>query len=86
MIVIVVHCRPSVKYTKMYIDRSKFQVYPDVRVHVEYAPWSNKSFYRAFNALFGKIGRAASEEVIISLIKSEYVPRLLFCLRVLSSK
>ena len=41
---------------------------------------AKKSFYRAFNTLFGKIGRAASEEVTISLIKSKCVPCLLFCL------
>ena len=43
---------------------------------------AKKSCYQAFNALFGKIGRAASEEVIISLIKSKCVPCLLFCLEV----
>ena len=40
---------------------------------------AKKSFYRAFNAIFGKIGRAASEEVILSLIKSKCLPCLLFC-------
>ena len=29
---------------------------------------ANKSFYRAFNAIFGKIGRSASEIVILSLV------------------
>jgi len=43
---------------------------------------AKKSFYRAFNAVFGKIGRNASEEVIISLIKSKCLPCLLFCLEV----
>ena len=40
------------------------------------------SFYRSFNALIDKIGQAASEEVIISLIKSKCAPCLLFCLEV----
>ncbi len=43
---------------------------------------AKKSFYRAFNAVFGKIGVTASEEVIISLIKSKCLPCLLFCLEV----
>ena len=43
---------------------------------------ARKSFYRAFNALFGKIGRAASVEVVLSLIRSKCLPRLLFCLEV----
>ena len=29
-----------------------------------------KSFYRAFNAVFGRIGRSGSEEVILQLINS----------------
>ena len=43
---------------------------------------AKKSFYRAFNAVFGKIGQTASEEVIISLIKSKCLPCLLFCIEV----
>ena len=43
---------------------------------------AKKSFYRAFNAVFGKIGRIASEEVILSLIKTKCLPCLLFCVEV----
>lgn len=39
---------------------------------------AKKNFYRAFNAVFGRIGRAGSEEVILSLIKSKCLPSLLF--------
>ena len=40
---------------------------------------SNKSmFYMAFNSLFGKIGRNASEEVLFALIKSKCLPILLY--------
>jgi len=40
---------------------------------------SNKSkFYMAFNSLFGKIGRNASEEVLFALIKSKCLLILLY--------
>jgi len=35
-------------------------------------------FYKAFNSIFGKIGRIASEEVIFSMIKSKCLPILLY--------
>jgi hypothetical protein len=35
---------------------------------------AKKSFYRSFNCIFGKIGRRASEEVIIELLKSKCLP------------
>jgi len=37
-----------------------------------------KSFYRSFNAIFGKIGRIASEDVVMHLIKSKCIPILLY--------
>ena len=36
------------------------------------------SFYRSFNAVFGKIGRIASHEVILKLIKSKCFPALYY--------
>ena len=40
---------------------------------------SNKAkFYKAFNCIFGKIGRIASEEVIFELMKSKCLPILLY--------
>ena len=39
-------------------------------------------FYRAANAIFGRIGRIASEEVIIQLIKSKCIPVLVYGLEV----
>ena len=39
---------------------------------------AKKSFYRSFNAIYGRIGRAASEEVILSLIKAKCLPILLY--------
>ena len=39
-------------------------------------------FYKAFNNIFGKIGRNASEEVLFALIKSKCLP-IIFCYIVL---
>jgi len=36
------------------------------------------SFYRAANAIFGKVGRLASEEMTLQLIKSKCIPVLLY--------
>jgi len=37
-----------------------------------------KAFYRSANAIFGKIGRIASDDVILQLIKSKCMPSLLY--------
>jgi len=37
-----------------------------------------KLFYRSANMSFGKIGRTASEDVVIQLIKSECLPCLMY--------
>ena len=39
---------------------------------------AKRGFYRAANSIFGKIGRIASEEVVLQLIKSKCVPMLLY--------
>lgn len=39
---------------------------------------AKKAFYRAFNAIYGKVGKLASEEVVLSLIKFKCLPCLLF--------
>jgi len=39
---------------------------------------AKKSFFRSFNAVYGRVGRFASEEVILSLIKSKCIPCLLY--------
>ena len=38
------------------------------------------SFYRAFNAVYGRIGRSGSEEVILQLIRFKCMPCLLYAL------
>jgi len=42
---------------------------------------ARRSFYRAVNAIFGRIGRIASEEVIIQLNKSKCIPVLIYGLK-----
>ena len=35
------------------------------------------AFYRAFNAIFGRLGRSASREVVLHLLRSKCIPALL---------
>ena len=44
---------------------------------------AKRGFYRAANSILGKIGRCASEEVILQLISSKCIPILLYGLEVL---
>src|SRR5664279_4673030 len=39
---------------------------------------AKKSFHRSFNAIFGKVGRLASEEVILQLVSKKCLPVLLY--------
>ena len=39
---------------------------------------AKKSFYKAFNAIFGKIGRSATADVVIHLLKVKCLPVLLY--------
>jgi len=41
---------------------------------------AKRSFYRAENGIFGRIGRTASKEVILELIKSKCLPILRYSL------
>ena len=41
-----------------------------------------KAFYRSFNAIYGHVGKTASEDVILSLVKSKCLPVLLYGLDV----
>jgi exonuclease III len=45
---------------------------------------AKKSFYRSFNSIFGKLGRLASEEVILHLVNIKCVPSLLYGLEACS--
>ena len=39
---------------------------------------AKRSFYKAVNAILGKIGRKVSEEVILQLVQTKYMPVLLY--------
>jgi len=43
---------------------------------------AKRSFYRAANGIFAKIGRLASEVVMVQLLKQKYLPILLYALDV----
>jgi len=64
----------ELRYLGIFIVRA-----PVFRCSLEHA---KRSFYRAANGIFGKIGRIASEEVTIQLLKSQCLPLLLHALEV----
>jgi len=39
---------------------------------------AKRYFYRSANAIFGKVGRIASEETVLELIKTKCIPALMF--------
>jgi hypothetical protein len=43
---------------------------------------AKRSFYRTFNSIFSKVGRIASEDVIIQLVKTKCMPAMLYGLDV----
>ena len=47
-----------------------------------YIDQAKRSFYRAANGIFAKIGRLASEEVMVQLLKQKCLPILLYALDV----
>jgi len=49
----------------------------NMRCSVSYV---KRSFYRSSNVIFGKVGKHASEEVILQLVKSKCMPMLLYAL------
>jgi len=64
----------EIRYLGIYIVKSRV-----FKCSLEVA---KRSFYRAANAIFGKIGRIASEEVTLHIIKSKCLPVLLYGLEV----
>jgi len=40
--------------------------------------YAKKAFYHLFNAIFGRVGRQANEEVVLNLIKVKCLPVLLY--------
>jgi len=45
---------------------------------------AERSFYRSFNGIFGRVGRIASNEVIVQLVKSKCFPVLFYGLEACS--
>jgi len=43
---------------------------------------AKRSFYRAANSIFAKVGRLASEEIVVELLKCKCLPVLLYALEV----
>ena len=73
------HCLPWVtemRYLGIYIVRSR-----SMSCSLDSC---KRKFYRAANSIFGKIGRTASEEVVLHLVKSKCMPILLYGLEALS--
>ena len=60
----------EIRYLGVYI--SKFKHF---KCSLDYA---KRSFYRAANAIFGKIGRIASEEVTLELVSKKCIPILTY--------
>jgi len=60
----------SIRYLGVFIVRSRI-----FKCSLHHA---KQSFFRAFNAIYGKVGSSASEEVTLSLIKSKCIPCLLY--------
>jgi hypothetical protein len=63
------HWVDSMRYLGVFISRHRF-----FKSSLHHA---KQSFFRAFNSIYGRVGNSASEEVILSLIKSKCVPCLL---------
>jgi len=60
----------ELRYLGVYVVRSfRFKISLDK---------PRRSFYRAANSVFGKVGRVASEEVTIQLFNSNYLSVLLY--------
>ena len=68
----------ELRYLGVYIVKSRV-----FKCSFEFA---KRCFYRASNAIFGKIGRIASEEVILHIIKCKCLPVLLYGLEVCPMK
>jgi len=60
----------EIRYLGIFIVKSRY-----FKCSLDYA---KRSFYRAANSIFGKIGRIASEEVTLQLLYSKCVPVLLY--------
>jgi len=62
----------EIRYLGIFVKRSRY-----VKCLLDHA---KRSFYRSTNAIFGKVGRIVSEEVILQLLYNKCVPILLYSL------
>ena len=60
----------AIRYLAIFIVRSRV-----FRCSLDHP---KKGFYRSVNAIFGKVGRIASEEVVLQLLNSKCIPVLLY--------
>ena len=60
----------EIRYLGIYIVKSR-----KFKCSLDYA---KRAYYRSMNAIFGKIGRVASEEVVLELIAKKCIPVLLY--------
>jgi len=60
----------EIRYLGIYIVKSR-----KFKVSLDYA---KRACYRSLNAIFGKIGRIASEEVVLQLVSSKCIPVLIY--------
>ena len=60
----------ELRYLGIFITRSRV-----FKISLDHA---KKSFYRSANAIFGKVGRVANEDVVLQLLSSKCMPSLLY--------
>ena len=71
------HGKNTIRYLRVYLVSFK-----TFRCAIDNA---KKSFYRSFNPIFGKVGRSASELVMVELLKTKCLSVLLYGLEVCST-
>ena len=60
----------ELRYLGIFITRSRV-----FKISLDHA---KKSFYRSANAIFGKVGRVANEDVVVQLLCSKCMPSLMY--------
>ena len=64
----------------LFCCRHLLQLYKNCYMSAKEYFKTSASFYRAFNAVFGKIGRSSSEEVVLQLINSKCSLCRVYCM------
>lgn len=73
---IVTNCGRQLKW----VDKIRYLGVYLVSANVFTCCYSNakKSFYKSFNAIFGKVGRTASEDVVLRLVQSKCLSAMFY--------